>query len=298
MAETDVGKPTPKSPTRDIDFMDGLVADFAVAGVPDPMPVVVEAIAREGFHGSGTGPEFVIDAGGNGFLRSVADRRAPLVAERASHVDIADGAVAQMMNGFEHAGIGARLAAVLANAIVLFYGADELAAFKGVVRAGFFDVDIFAGLAGPDGHERVPVIGRGDGDGVDIFVFEQLANVDVGFRLGQAHLFDFADALAGDVFVDVADGDDFCSRDMRKAVDVIVAAAAHSADGYADTFVGAENFAAERERSRAYGDCFSRGLQKVTPLDFHCCRLCVERTCARRIVYPAGPVCILCEVGS
>ena len=149
-----------------------------------------------------------------------------------------------MMNGFEHAGVGARLAAVLANTVVFFYGADELAAFKGVVRAGLFDVDVFAGLAGPDAHERVPMIGSGDGDGIDVFVFEQLANVDVGFRLRQAHFFDFGDALAGDVFVDVADGDDFCSRDMRKAVNVIVAAATHSADGYAHTFVGAENFAA------------------------------------------------------
>jgi len=81
------------------------------------------------------------------------------------------------------------------------------------MRAGFFDVDIFAGLAGPDGHERVPVIGSGDGDGVDVFVFEEPANIDVRFGLRQAHLLDFGDALAGDIFVDVADGDDFCSRD-------------------------------------------------------------------------------------
>ena len=186
------GESDPQTPACDIDFVNGLVADFTVAGVPDPMPIVVKAIAREGFHGSGAGPEFVIDASRNGFLRSVADRRAPLVTERAGHVDIADGAVAQMMNGFEHAGVRARLAAVLANAVVLFYGSDELAAFKGVMRAGLFDVDVFAGLAGPDAHERVPMIGSGDGDGIDVFVFEQLANVDVGFWLRQAHLFDFA----------------------------------------------------------------------------------------------------------
>src|SRR5580704_9429890 len=260
--------------------MDGLVANFAVAGVPDPMPIVMEAIARERFERGGAGPEFVIDACWNGFLRSVADRWAPLVAECASHVDIADGSVAQMMNGFEHARIGARLAAVLANAVVLFYGADELAAFKGVVRAGFFDVDVLAGLAGPDSHERVPVIGSGNGDGVDVFVFEELANVDVGFRLGQAHLFDFGDALTGDVFVNVADGNDFRSRDARETANVIVAAAAHSANGHADAIVGAENFAAKRKRSCAYCNNFAGSLQKVTPLDIHGCRLFVECTLA------------------
>ena len=166
---------------------------------------------------------------------------APLVAKRAGHVDVADGAVAQMLNGFDHAGVGARLAAVLANAIVLLDRAHQLTSFKRVMRAGLFDVDVLAGLAGPDGHERVPMIGRGDGNGVDLFVLEQLAHIDVGFWPGQAHLFDFADALARNVFVDIAERGELGLRDVREAADMIVAAAAHSADGHADAIVRAEN---------------------------------------------------------
>src|ERR1700757_3135693 len=109
-----------------------------------------------------------------------------------------------MLNGFDHSRIGARLAAVLADAVVLFYGADELAALKGVVRTGLFYIDVFAGLASPDGHERVPMIGSGDGDGVDVFVFEELADIDIGFWSGQAELLDLVEALIGDVFVDIA----------------------------------------------------------------------------------------------
>src|SRR5580692_1103185 len=101
------GEADSQAPTSDIDFVDGLIARFTVAGIPDPMPVVVKTIAREGFHGSGAGPEVVMDAGGNRFLGGVADRRAPLIAERASHIDIADGAVAQMLDGFEHARVRA-----------------------------------------------------------------------------------------------------------------------------------------------------------------------------------------------
>ena len=269
------GKADAEAPARDIDFVDGLIAGFAVAGVPDPVPVVVKAIFGEGLVGSGAGPEIVMDAGGNRGGVGVADGAAPLVANRARHIDVADGAVADMVDGFEHAGIGAGLAAVLANAIVFFYGADELAAFEGVMRAGLFDVDVFRGLAAPNGDERVPMIGSGDGDGVDFLVFEELANVEVTLGLGQAHFFDVAEALVEDVFVDITESGEFDTGDVRKAVDVILAAAADSADGDADAIVGAENFAAQRERCRAHGNGFAGRFKKVAPLDFHGCRLCI-----------------------
>ena len=222
--------------------MDGLVANFTVAGVPDPMPIVVEAITGEGLERGGAGPEIVIDAGGNRFRGSVADGRAPFVANCASHVDIADGAVAEMMNGFEHTGVGARLAAVLANAVVFFYGTHELATFKGVVRAGFFDVDVFSCLASPDSHEGVPMVGSGDRDGVDVFVVEQLADIAVGFRFWQAKFLDVVKALVEYVFIHIAQSGDLSGGDMREAVDVIDAAASHTANGHAHAIVCAHNF--------------------------------------------------------
>src|SRR6266516_4896497 len=102
-----------QAPPSDIDFVDGLVADFTVPGVPDPMPVV---------------------------------------AKRAGHVDIADRAITQMMNGFQHTGVRSRLAAVLANSVVLLYSTHQLASFKRVVRAGLFHIHVLPSLAGPDGH--------------------------------------------------------------------------------------------------------------------------------------------------
>src|ERR1700730_11280300 len=148
-----------------------------------------------------------------------------------------------MLDGLEHAGVGARLAAVLADAIVFFYGANQLTAFKCVMRAGLFDVNVFPGLAGPDGHERVPMIGSGDGDGVNVFVVEKLANIDVGLRPWQAELLDLIEALLRDVFVDIAESGQLGLRDARKTMDVIVAAPAHPADGHADAIICAENLA-------------------------------------------------------
>ncbi len=132
--------------------MDGLVADFTVPGVPDPMPVVVKAITRKRLQRCGTGPQVIINPGRNGFLRGVADRWTPLVAKRASHVDIADRAITQMMNGFQHTGVRSRLAAVLANSVVLLYSTHQLASFKRVMRAGLFHIHVLPSLAGPDGH--------------------------------------------------------------------------------------------------------------------------------------------------
>src|SRR5262249_58658687 len=69
-----------------IDLMDRLVAEVAVPGVPDPMPVVMKAIARERLHRRRTGPQVVIDAGGNGLGRRTANRVAALEAQRPREI--------------------------------------------------------------------------------------------------------------------------------------------------------------------------------------------------------------------
>src|SRR2546428_3075313 len=142
----------PQAPPSDVDFVDGLVADFTVPGVPDPMPVVVKAITRKRLQRCGTGPQVIINPGRNGFLRGVADRWTPPAATPASHVAIADRAITQMMNGFQHTGVRSRLAAVLANSVVLLYSTHQLASFKRVMRAGLFHIHVLTSLARPDGH--------------------------------------------------------------------------------------------------------------------------------------------------
>ena len=61
--------------------------------------------------------------------------------------------------------------------LVLLGRLDALAAFEDVVAARLLDVDVLAGLAGPDGDQRVPVVAGGDGDGVEVLVFQGLADV-------------------------------------------------------------------------------------------------------------------------
>ena len=51
---------------------------------------------------------------------------------------------------------------------------DQQRALGGVMAAGLFDVDVLARLQAEDGHGRMPVVGRGDGDGVDVLASRTL----------------------------------------------------------------------------------------------------------------------------
>ena len=99
------GESDAQAPASNVDFVDGLVADFAVTGVPDPMPVVVKTIAGERLHRSWAGPEVVVNAGRNRLFRGASYGRAPLVTKRAGQVDIADGPLLHMLDCLHHARI-------------------------------------------------------------------------------------------------------------------------------------------------------------------------------------------------
>ena len=51
-----------EAPSGDVDFVDALVAEIAVAGVPEPVPVVMEAVLGEVALRRRPGPEVVVDA--------------------------------------------------------------------------------------------------------------------------------------------------------------------------------------------------------------------------------------------
>ena len=64
-----------------------------------------------------------------------------------------------------------------------FFWASTTIALPHVVAHRFLDVDMLARLGRPNGDERMPVVGRGDGDRVKRAVLERLANVGETFRL-------------------------------------------------------------------------------------------------------------------
>ena len=56
---------------------------------------------------------------------------------------------------------------MLHDPIIFSRSFDDSAAFEDVVAARLFDQHVLSRLAGPDGQQRVPMVGRRDGDGVE-----------------------------------------------------------------------------------------------------------------------------------
>src|SRR5206468_2471263 len=110
-----------------------LVAEVPVSGIPDPVPVVMKAIARERFQRCRTGPEVIVDARGNGFGTRPANRVAPLEAQPPRQIDLAERASVQVIDRLDQGACRTALRAVLHDAAVLLGRANELASFPHVV---------------------------------------------------------------------------------------------------------------------------------------------------------------------
>ena len=131
----------------------------------------------------------------------------------------------------------------LHHALGIAHRGDQRRAFFDRVRDGLLAVDVFAGAHTGDGDGHVPVVGRGDHDGVDILTVEDLAVVEVGERVGGGVLgFGFQAAR----FINVAAGDDLVLfGELQLAQQILAASAgADGADPYA--IVGAEDSAIGR----------------------------------------------------
>src|SRR6185437_10324554 len=110
--------------------------EIAVAGIPEPVPVVMEPVTGEVVHGRRTSPKVVVDAGGHWLFGRAADRVAPLIAETAGKINIADHAIVHLLDAFAHGIGGADLAALLDDAVVLASRGDDLLRLKHVMGAG------------------------------------------------------------------------------------------------------------------------------------------------------------------
>src|SRR5712691_833660 len=120
-------------PASGIHLVDRLVAEVPVSRVPDPVPVVMKAIACERLQRCGTGPDVVVDARGNGFGRRPANRVAPLEAEPPRQIDLAKRASVQVIDRLDQRACRTALRAVLHDAAVLLGRANELASLPHVV---------------------------------------------------------------------------------------------------------------------------------------------------------------------
>src|SRR5205823_6879476 len=164
-------------PAGVVHLVDALVADVAVAEVPEPVPVVMHEVAVVRLLGRRPQPEVEVQ-----LRRRLGDRLVPDAPARLAAVALGDEQLAVLpgLDGGDltgPAGVAPLLGAVLQDAAVLLNGLDAAAALADDVAHRLLDVDVLARLHAPDRQERVPVVGRGDRDRVEVLVVQRLADV-------------------------------------------------------------------------------------------------------------------------
>ena len=125
----------------------------------------------------------------------------------------------------------AALHADLHHAVVFARGVHHLLAFENVVAGRLLAIHVFARLAGPDGGQRMPVIGRGDGDRVDVLVVVKLPQILIDFGLFASLVLDHLGAALGLRGIHIAECGDARARQLQIGLDVVLAAPADSDDG-------------------------------------------------------------------
>ncbi len=165
-----------------IDLMGTQIAHVSVSGVPEPVPVIMQVFAHQRFQGRRAGPEIIIDIFRD-FLRAFhfANSFPEFIPDTMNPLNISEMTFADILYRIPKAGIRAILCAGLYNSAVFLCRFHNFTPFPDIVRDGFLHIYILSGLAGPDGHQGMPVIGRSDNDGIDIFIIQQMA--DIGIRV-------------------------------------------------------------------------------------------------------------------
>ena len=143
-----------EEPAGDVHLVDALVAEVAVAGVPDPVPVVVEAAcACSGQLGRRAAPEVVVDRpAGRAAARRPCRCCRGACSRGRGRAWILPRLPARTQSTAAAMPVRLERLCVPAWTIRLYLRAasTDLAALPDVVRDGLLDIDVLAGLAGPD----------------------------------------------------------------------------------------------------------------------------------------------------
>src|SRR5271157_3322909 len=162
--------------------MDVFVTGNTRAVVP-PIPELEEARGIERTLGRVTQVAVPIDRLGRGIGRDGvlpgAHRVGP-VDLALHHVNVAN--FSRIHPGFSFVGRfhAQALAADLYQAAGFFRDFDHLQGLGNGVSHGLLDINVLAGLHGGDGDGRVPMVGGGDADGIDVFAVQHLTIVARG----------------------------------------------------------------------------------------------------------------------
>ena len=189
------------------------VADLACAKIPEHVPLEAVGTGATGevggairMVGRGAEPEVVVKAAGRCAVADGIAVSADLaVAPGVGGFEFADGTVANEFFDAVEVWLSVALHAHLGGEFVFFLepvGADGAGLVHGDGE-GFFAVNVEVAVDGPVGDEGVGMVCGADDHGVEVFLLEHEAPIDVGFGTGEA-----LQSVWEAFFVDIAEGDD------------------------------------------------------------------------------------------
>ena len=205
-----------------------------------------------------TSPLLPIEPIGRRLGRLVSDPGTRLAAE-----PVRDGQLAVLagLDGFDHIGpalAGSLLRPVLDHHAVLLGSRQRHASFVDVVAGRFFHVTVLTRLSRPDHRQRVPVVGTGDRNSVQVLVVQRFADLGRAVR-------GVADAAAGvvdAVAVGIDHPGDVDVFHLVEAVKMASSSASDTDNRDVQSFVGAQDSGAglgARDMERSGGPCGAQG---------------------------------------
>ena len=159
-------------PNRRVQDVYTLIAQLAIAVIPEEPSVIMEAVDIKGPFRRGPEPDVVVHRRRRVAVGRVADRRTQLALPGIDFAHFAEFSRFQEFDGALEVRRAPVLRAHLADPLVFAHRISDPLSIVDRLRQRLFDVDIFPRLARQDSDPRVPVVGGGDEDGVDVLVVE------------------------------------------------------------------------------------------------------------------------------
>ena len=170
-------------PLRDVEMVRAPIGNHpaAVFAVIAPIGKMLVHAARAEFgmvraHRRGTQPHIPIQSRLVRLAGQIA-RHARAADGDFDVLDLADGAVADEFARDAKLFRGTLHAAGLEDAFVFANGVHHGARFVDGLAEGLLAINVLAGFRRGDGNQRMPMVGRGDHDSVDVFAREEFAEI-------------------------------------------------------------------------------------------------------------------------
>ena len=154
-------------------------------------------------------------------------------------------------NGRHQARVRTTLGSALDDPVVPLRRPHQLPPLPDVVGYGLLQVDIFARLACPDAHQRMPVVRRGDGHRIDLVVVQELPEIGVGLHRLLA-LFEALHLTGQDHAVHIAQRRHAHAFQPAEPIDVGAPPAVQANHTDADVFVGAAHAARHGSQGKGH----------------------------------------------